>query len=254
MPETIKAIIVDDEAKARRILEALLKENCPDVDVVDTAEDVPSAVKAINRLQPDLVFLDIEMPNYTGFQLFDFLENPSFGVIFTTAYSDYAVQAFQVSALDYLLKPIQIDDLVRSVERFKKTGRKQNRLQQRLEVLKINLEEPSQAIQRIALPVSDGLIFVCVRDLIYLKADGSYTEIFLSDNHRVVVSKNLKDFEALLSNSSFFKTHRSYIINLSRVKQYIKGDGGYLIMENGDHVSLAKERREDFIKAFHHFS
>jgi two-component system LytT family response regulator len=250
MPEIISALIVDDEAKARRILDTLLKENCPNVRVVDQAEDVPSAVKSILKHKPELVFLDIEMPNYTGFQLFDFFENPEFEVIFTTAYSDYAVQAFQVSAIDYLLKPIEIDQLKRAVSKFDKLDRRKTHLKERLEVLKINVGNEEQSVKKIALPVSDGLLFVSVSELIYLKADGAYTEIFMQDQNKVLVSKNLKEFEGLLTNPLFFKTHRSFIVNLSKVKQLVRGDGGYLLMENGDEVSLSKDRRDEFIKAF----
>ncbi len=249
MPQKVKAIIVDDEAKARRILEVLINENCPEVDIVDIAEDVPTAVKSINKHKPNLVFLDIEMPNYTGFQLFDFFEKPDFEVIFTTAYSDYAVKAFEVSAIGYLLKPIEIEQLVQVVNKYKNLKNKELSLQKRLEVLKINIGNEDQGVQKIALPVSDGLLFVAVEELLYLKADGSYTEIYMVGANKILVSKNLKEFEGLLSNSLFFKAHRSYIINLSRVKQWVRGDGGYLIMENGDEVSLSKERREDFIKS-----
>lgn len=240
----LSCVIIDDEGKARRILETMLHEHCPEVQVVATAEDVPSGVKVIQKHKPDVVFLDIEMPGYTGFQLLEFFEQPDFEVIFTTAYSEYALQAFQVSAVDYLLKPIQIDQLRASVEKaIRLHGNSQ--VMERLTALRENMEEST--LQKIALPVSDGLRFVPLKEILYLKADGSYTNIFLLDGSRILISKKIKEFENTLSpRNNFFRTHRSYIINLGRIKNYIRQDGGYIVMENGDEVDLSRERKDEF--------
>jgi two-component system LytT family response regulator len=242
----LKALIVDDEAKARRILEELLKEYCPDIQVVSTADDVPSAVKAIQKFQPDLVFLDIEMPQYTGFQLFDFIADLNFEVIFTTAYREYALQAFEVSAIDYLLKPIQIERLIGAVEKVRKQRLQQ--INERIQTLKSNLEQ--DFIQKIALPVAEGLLFVELADIIYLAAEGAYTQIYLTSGKKILVSKNIKSFEESLVHPHFFRVHRSYIINLNRVKQYLRQEGGIIIMDNGAEVDVSKERKEDFLKAY----
>ncbi len=246
MRKTFTAIIIDDEAKARRIMETLITDHCPEVKVLESADDVLSGIKAINKHKPDIVFLDIEMPGYTGFQLLDFFDEINFAVIFTTAYSEYALQAFQVSAVDYLLKPIQIDQLHSAIEKVSRLkGTTQNR--EKIHTLKENLED--HHIKKIALSTSQGLIFVPVNQIIYLEADGSYTHIFLTDGSKLLISKKIKEFENILTQDNhFFRTHRSFIVNLSFIKQYIKQDGGHLIMENGAIVHISRERKDDFNK------
>jgi two-component system LytT family response regulator len=241
----LRTIIVDDEPKARRIMCTLVEQHCEDIQVLGTTDDVPSAVKMINKLQPDLVFLDIEMPGYTGFQLLDFFEEVNFQIIFTTAYSEYAIQAFQVSAIDYLLKPIEITPLRNAV---KKAMDQQMVLDQngKIEALKANLN-PNGTIKKVALPVADGLILVEPEDILYLKADGSYTNILLADGQRLLVTKKIKEFDRILKHPCFFKSHRSFLINLNRIKQYIRHDGGYIVMSNGDQVSLARDRKDEFL-------
>lgn len=243
----MKALIVDDEARARRILEELLKEYCPQITEIAIAEDVPSAVKAINLHKPTLVFLDIEMPQYNGFQLFDFLSEANFATIFTTAYSEYALQAFQVSAVDYLLKPIQVDLLIKAVEKAQKLLETSSPVQH-IETLQANLK--TNFITRLALPVTEGFAFIEVADIVCLKAEGAYTEVIMGKNHKHLVSKNLKSFEDMLNHPYFFRPHRSYIINLNKVKQYNKQDGGYLIMDSDDTISIAKEKKEEFMKVY----
>lgn len=240
----IKAVIIDDEAKARRILEALLKEYCPEVEILASCEDVPSGVIAINKYKPDVVFLDVEMPGYTGFQLLEFFNEVNFEIIFTTAHSDYALQAFKVSAIDYLLKPIQISELIRAVDKLKKV---QGDEATRISTLRENFKH--NAIRRLALPVAEGLIFVEVNDILYLEADGSYTKFCLANGKSVVVSKKIKEFEEALSTANnFFRPHRSYIISLNAIKQYVKQDGGYILLKNDTQIPLARERKDDFLE------
>lgn len=244
MNKIFTAVIIDDEAKARRIMEVLLTENCPNVKVVAAAEDVLSGIKAINNHKPDIVFLDIEMPGYTGFQLLDFFDEITFDVIFATAYSEYAVQAFKVSAVDYLLKPIQIDQLQLAVDKvIKLNGHTQTK--EKLVTLKENIE--SRVIKKIALPMAQGLVFIATSDIIYLEADGSYTNIFMADGTKFLISKKIKEFENNLNPSNgFFRIHRSYLINITRIKQYVKQDGGHIEMENGAIVHLSRERKDEF--------
>lgn len=241
------ALIVDDEARARRILEELLKEYCPQITTIITADNVPNAVKAIQTYQPNVVFLDIEMPQYNGFQLFDFLTETNFATVFTTAYSEYALQAFQVSAVDYLLKPIQIDLLLKAVEKIQKNT---DITLPALQIASLQENLQTNHIKRLALPVADGFVFVDVNDIICLKAEGAYTEIVLEKNKKHLASKNLKSFEDILTHEFFFRPHRSYIINLNRVKQYQKQDGGYLIMDSDDIINIAKEKRDEFLKVY----
>lgn len=242
----LKALIVEDETKARRVLEELLKEYCPTVRVVAAVENVAEGVKAINALHPDIVFLDIEMPEYNGFQLFNFIDKVNFEVIFTTAYQEYALQAFEVAAIGYLLKPIQIEKLVQVIEKV--TEKLKQQANERIELLKNVWQK--EKMSKIALPVSDGFLFIELNDIMYLIAEGSYTNIILRDNRRFMISKNIKNFEDLFTSNLFFRPHRSYLINLNAVKQFIKQDGGYILMENGDAVSIAKEKKEDFLKAY----
>ncbi|MCU0421475.1 MAG: LytTR family DNA-binding domain-containing protein [Bacteroidia bacterium] len=240
------AVIIDDEAKARRIMEALIMECCPEVKVLTVAEDVLTGIKAINKYNPDIVFLDIEMPGYTGFQLLDFFDEINFEVIFTTAYSEYALQAFQVSAVDYLLKPIQIEQLRTAVDKVSKL-RGVHSQHERISALKVNLEE--QHLKKIALPTSSGLLFIQVDNILYLEADGSYTHIYMKDGTKHLISKRIKEFEnMLIRDIRFFRTHRSFLINTTCIKAYIKQDGGHIVMENDAIVHLSRERKDDFNK------
>lgn len=243
----IRALIIDDETKARRILKTLLEDHCPTIEVIGLADDVPNGVKLINKEEPDLIFLDIEMPGYSGFQLLDFFEEINFNIIFTTAYSEYALKAFEVSAVDYLLKPIQIDQLVRAVSRLEQ--KLSGKSKEKLEALKENVKEESE-FKRIALPVADGLRFARADEILYLKADSSYTHIYLNTAEEILVSKTLKEFEKILINPCFMRVHRSFIVNLNNVKQYVRSEGGHLIMDNGDTVFFSRDKKEELLQAF----
>ncbi len=240
----IRAIIVDDEPKARRVLEALLKEYCTDVEVVAVADDVPAGVLAINQHKPDVLFLDVEMPGYTGFQLLDFFREVDFEIIFTTAHSGYALQALRVSAIDYLLKPIQVSELMAAVAKLKT---REAETKQRLAALQENFK--NNAIRRFALPVAEGLIFVEADTINYLEADGAYTHFHLADGRKIMVSKKIKEFEeALTQQNNFFRPHRSYIINLKKIVQYARQGGGYIVLQGDVQIPLARERKNDFLE------
>lgn len=244
-----KAIIIDDEAKARRLLQMLVEENCPQIEIVAEAEDVPSAVKAIHLHKPDIVFSDIDMPNYDGFQLLDFVDKKDFELIYCTAHNDYALKAFEVSAVGYLVKPVQISLLVKAVEKAIQLRYAQPTITQRLDTLKENIKD--NILKRIALPVADGLHFVDLATIIYLEADGAYTRVVVQDNTKLLISKKLKEFENLLSdNRNFFRTHRSFIVNTNAIIQYSKSDGGSIIMANKAIIPVARERKDDFQQLF----
>ena len=240
----LKAIIVDDEAKARRILENFIVEYCPQIQILALAEDVPQAVTAIQKSKPDVVFLDIEMPGYNGFQLLDFFETIDFEIIFTTAYSEFALRAFQVSAIDYLLKPIQIDQLTAAVHKLEKI-QGNSLIKERIETLQKNLEE--YKIKKIVVPLSEGSLFVALNDILFLKAEGSYANIFFKDGSKVIVSKNLKDYEDQLTlEEGFFRTHRSFLINTNYISQ-ISSDGTEATMSNQSVINISRERKQDFL-------
>lgn len=239
----IKAIIIDDEERARHSLSALIQEFCPDVQIVGMAANVPDGVLAINKLRPDLVFLDIEMPEYNGFELLGFFRDIDFEFVFVTAYNEHALRAFEVSAVDYLLKPVEISLLQAAVQKVQQRRFASN-MQQRIEVLKDAFK--GDDLKRIALTVNDGLIFVEVADIELLEADGAYTKVILHNGTSILVSKKLRLFEdILLHRPNFARPHRSFILNLNYIKKYARGES-LLIMDNGTSVPVSREKKQEF--------
>ncbi len=243
----MKAIIIDDEKSARNVLRILIEEHCPKITAIFEAEDLLSGVKLIEQEEPDIVFLDIEMPEHSGLEILNFIEKEvfNFEIIFTTAYSEYAIQAFQLSAIDYILKPVRSHQVKQAVEKaIKCIGKSQTNL--KLEELKLSLN--STNFNKIALPVSSGIKFVNFDDIIVLKADGMYTKISTT-TEELLISKPLKHFVDILENiQPFYKPHRSFMVNLKFIKEYVKSDGGYILMDNEDMVSISKEKKEEFLK------
>lgn len=233
-----KAIIIDDEEMARVLLHQMLVEYCPQVETVGVCADLPEGVKAIRRHKPDLVFLDIEMPGYSGLELLEFFneDEVDFSIVFVTAYNNYAIQAFKLSAVDYLLKPIEIDDLIQAIKLFE-----QNRRSINLDVLKHNLKPNS--VKKIALSTLNQIYFVKLDDIMFLKADGAYTKVYLNDGKEILVSKGLKTFETvLLENEDFDRCHKSYIVNLTYVTQYLKANGGSLLVDNKHEIDVSPQK------------
>lgn len=213
------------------------------MNVVAKCTNVPDAVEQIKKLQPDIVFLDIEMPEYNGFELFDFFDEVNFEVIFVTAYDQYAIKAFEVSAVDYLLKPVEIELLQKAVQKAeKKNSLKGNKDQ--IGILK-NVYK-GEEIKKIALPLLDGLTFVELADISLFMADGAYTNVIFKNKNKILVSKRLKFFEDLLENRPvFFRAHRSNLINLNAMQKYYKGKN-VIVMENGIEISLSRDRKQEF--------
>lgn len=240
----MKAIIVDDEPKARSILKNIIQDYCKGVTIIDEASSVNEAVKIINKQKPDIVFLDIEMPNENGFALFDYFDVPPFETIFCTAYSEYALQAFEVSAIDYILKPISVSKVQSAIEKAIKT-RGQNKIIEQVSVLKENLSV--QQLQKIGLPLSDGLQFIKIDDLLYFEADGSYTQVITKAKEKFIVCKKIKEFNELLQNDNrFYRVHRSYLVNVEKILKYSKKDGATLLFENNKVIPVAREKKNDF--------
>lgn len=242
----ITAIIVDDEEKARNILLQMLTENCPQVNVLAQCKNIPDAVTAITQHRPDVVFLDVYMPVYSGFQLLDFFPEVNFDIVFTTAYSEYALQAFRVSAIDFLLKPIDIDHLCDAVE---KVQRKQNRYTYNQQLNLVRNSVQKKPLEKIAVSGIESIEFIQLSEIIYLQADRAYTKLFLTEGREVLASKNIKEFEEMLeADKNFMRVHRSYMVNLKQIKRFVKTEGGIIETTNGQKIPISREQKEEFIQ------
>lgn len=242
----LTAIIVDDEKNGRALLALLLNENCPNVTVLDSADSADKALELINKLNPDLVFLDIEMPGGSGFDLLNKIERPDFSVIFVTAYDKYAVKAFKFSAIDYLLKPVDEEELIRAVAEAVK--HKKENLFPSIDALKKNYNTLRSESGKLGLTTQTGLVFIEIKDLIRCEADGKYTNCFLTDHNKIMVSRNLKEFEDFLSEHNFIRIHHSHLVNMEYIKQYQSGRGGYVIMSDGSTVDVSQRKKDEFLK------
>ncbi|MES2812312.1 MAG: LytTR family DNA-binding domain-containing protein [Bacteroidota bacterium] len=243
----MKVVIIDDENKARKLIAALLNDEYNDSFTIYEAEDLVSGCQLIKEIQPDIVFLDIEMPNHSGLQIAEFLEpnELNFQLIFITAYNEYAVQAFKLSAVDYLLKPIDISEFKNAVEKAKQNIQKGN-ISNKLDDLKKVFNQLS--LNKMVLEVPKGVLFVSHDDIIAFEADGMYTKVFMQDNSTQLICKPLKHFVEQLENKPiFYKPHRSYLINLKFMKELSKKDGFHIIMENNKTIPVAKEKKDEFL-------
>lgn len=240
----IRAIIVDDESDAIKNLKWEIEQFCEGVEVCDTFTDPKEAISGINYLKPDCIFLDIEMPEMDGFQLLKNLTYKNFEIIFTTAYDQFALKAFKAEAIDYLLKPIDTDDLQNSVERVK-AQKRSNKLGENIqESIDSYTQKPNH---RLALSFSGKIKFVEVNDIVYCKSNGSYTEIFFHNAKSEVVSKKIKEIEETTP-ADFFRVHHSYLVNLNHLSEYIKTDGHYLLMKNGVTIPISRSKRNDLLR------
>jgi len=240
----MRAIIVDDEAKSRNTLITSLNRYTPQVEIVADAASVVEALKKIKEHQPDLLFLDVQLPDGSGFDILELLPNLNFKIIFVSAYDKYAIDAFKFSAIDYLLKPVEPELLIKAVEKSAKEDKLES-LEGKLNVLLSNRKQ----IEKIALPSTNGLELVKVEEIIYCQADSNYTIFHLQNKQQIMVSRSLKEYDEILSPLGFFRIHQSYLIKLSFVKKYIKGEGGSVILENGKELDVSRRRKEGFITA-----
>jgi two-component system LytT family response regulator len=244
----LRAIIIDDEQPIRLTLEKVLEKTCPNVRIVDMADGVASGLKSIRKHHPDLVLLDIKMNDGTGFDLLDQAQPVDFRIIFITAYDQFAVEAFRYCALDYLLKPIMTSSLAEAIHRAEEQKIKDIELQ--LSSLKNHLKNPDQSGRKIILKTIDNIHILKVEDILYCEADSNYTTFYLENTTRIVVSKNLKEYEEMLRGAGFFRVHKSYLVNLSKVTRIEKGEGGYLHMENQAKIPVGASRKEQLMELF----
>lgn len=242
MTRKIRALIVDDEHDGRTGLMNLLEKYCPEVEVADMAEGVNDAFCKITNLNPQLVFLDIKMDDGTAFDLLKRFTSIDFRIIFVTAYDEYAMDAIHYSAMDYLLKPVRPVLLVEAVKKMKGEFRFE-KIEEQIDLLL----QPKPQRKKIALPSSDGLIFVPFSSIMRCESDSSYTIFVLDSGRKIMVSRTMKEYETLLPGNTFFRIHKSHIVNLDYISQYINRDGTFVIMENGDNVPIARNRRDEFL-------
>jgi two-component system, LytTR family, response regulator len=239
------AILIDDEPNATEALTNMLRMTAPDVNVVAIANDPFKGLEQVQTMQPDLLFLDIQMPYMTGFELLEKVGKINFSVIFTTAYDQYALQAFKVSAVDYLLKPIDLDELEAAVGKVRQRLQTNHTDFSTFEKLFQQLQHPEP--QRLALPMNDGLVFVPISDIVRLQSDSNYTTFYLANKQKILVSRTLGEYEEPLVKQKFCRVHHSHIINLAHLTRYIKTDGGYAEMSDGSKVEISRRKKDEFV-------
>src|SRR5262245_46145079 len=248
----IRCILIDDESNSLEMMEWLLKTYCPQVKIEAMCNAADEGIEAINKYKPDVVFLDIEMPHMNGFDMLEQFDKLFFDVVFCTAYDQFAIRAFKYSALNYLLKPVDPDDLRETIRRLEQ--KKSSPSKEQIEMLLQNIRGNTKpAVQRIALTTSDGMIFVSTQDILYCEAESNYTSVVLKGGKKILVSKVLKDIDETLAGSDFYRIHNSYLVNINHIKKYVRGDGGYVIMENDVTISISRSRRHEFMEMFSKF-
>ncbi len=238
----IRAIIIDDEQHCTKALQNDLQKNCPSIEVVNVCHSAKEGVMSIKKNNPDLVFLDVEMPWMNGFEMLDMLSEINFSVIFTTAHDEFAARAFRISAVDYLLKPVDASDLKQAVQKVEKKLEEGSSLQHISNLLR-NIKQP-QSDQKIALPNREGYEFVDVSSIIYLGAEGAYTKVQMQDKKTLLISRTLGDVEELLPPELFQRIHHSTLVNVSYISQFLRTDGGYVVLKNGEKLSVSKAKKE----------
>ena len=241
----IRTVIIEDENKSLLTLQTLLERYCTEVLVVGSGNSVENGVKVIEELKPELVFLDISMPDGDAFDLLNRIGKVEFEIIFITAYNDFALKAFEFSALHYLLKPINYRELEEAVQRYLRL-RHATQMQSRLEVLNHTLRSN---FDKISLPSNDGLIIVEIKEIMRLEAAGNYSTVFMHNGESIIVTKTLNQFEDILGDLNFIRIHNTHLINMQYVKKYQRGQGGTVTLSNGISLSVSRTRKNDFIEA-----
>jgi two-component system LytT family response regulator len=242
----LKAILIDDEPDCIRLLSLQLKEHCPQVQILGQYTSSEESLHAIQTQEPDVVFLDIEMPEMNGFTLLEQLDEIPFSLIFVTAYNEFALKAFRFSALDYLLKPLDTHELQEAV---RKAEKRQRIDQRQLDMLRSQLQGRHHP-QKIAVPHQSGVVFVELKDLVYCEADSNYTRLFLTNGKQYLLSKTLRDVQQVLEERNFLRVHRQYLVNLDHIKMYHKGEAAYLVMQGDTNIPVAKNQKERLVQKF----
>ncbi|MEM6317963.1 MAG: LytTR family DNA-binding domain-containing protein [Bacteroidota bacterium] len=244
----IRTIIIDDETTARNTLKSLLRAINAPLEIIDEADDIKTGIKAIETHQPDLVFLDIQLKTGTGFDVLKALSDFQGEIIFVTAYDNFAIKAFQMAAFGYLLKPLQINELKEVVGRFEEQYKAQKVTASRTRILIENFDEGS--IKKLVIQNVSGFRVLSINEILYLRGEVNYTRFILKTGEKLMTSKTLKEYENILTNYGYYRIHQSYLINLRHVKEYIKGEGGEVVMSNGDRLDVSRRRKSQFVARF----
>ena len=245
----IKAILIDDEMHCLKTLDLLLGEYCANVRVLEKCNDAATGLKAIELHKPDLVFLDIEMPEMNGFEMLEHLPQINFAVIFTTGYDQYAIKAFHFSALDYLLKPIEPKELIDAVKKVEEQHHLP--MPEQFEMLLKKIGGVNSGFTKIAVPTAEGFELISATDVIYFEAESNYTHIFLKNKNKIIACRTLKKIEEQIQDYNFFvRVHNSYMVNLNEVVRYVRGEGGYLIMSDNSSINVSRNRKDALLKFF----
>jgi two-component system LytT family response regulator len=244
--QILKAILVDDELNSLQNLQFKIREYCPAIKIVAQTQNPEEAIRLIQLHKPDVLFLDIEMPRMSGFKMLEQIAEVDFEVIFITAYNHYAINAIRISAFDYLVKPVAIEDLQQTVERLATFSIKKTR--ERANLLKQNLANPKSQDDHIAIPTNDGLEFIQIKQIIRIESSSNYSKLILQNGQHLLVTRQLKDFEELLQDYRFYRVHHSHLVNLNFIAKYIRGDGGQIAMRNGDMIDVSRRKKEVFLK------
>lgn len=246
----INAILIDDEKNALEVLEMQLSRYCKEVNIIASCDGGTKGIAAIKKHNPDLIFLDIEMPHKNGFDVLNETKGMNYNIIFTTAYDQFAIKAFRVSAIDYLLKPVDITELQAAVEKVKLKKNTGN-LDDRIKTLFDQLQSVQQKMtEKIALPVGDSLQFFLPDEIIRCESDSNYTHIFLANSKKITMAKTLKDVEENINGAPFFRVHQSHLVNMNHISKYVKGDNAYIIMKDGSQIGISRNKKDAFLDTF----
>lgn len=246
----LKALLIDDEKNCLTSLAHELSITCPEVEIIEECLGSKDGLKAISKHSPDLVFLDIDMPYINGFELLEMIPEVKFATIFTTAYDKYALRAFKISAVDYLLKPVASLDLRQAVDKVIKQRDHLNEQRQINFLIEQMQAIESDTVKKVAFPTFEGVEFVALKDINYCKGDNNYTHVYLGDGSSLLISKTLRHVEEMLCDYQFLRVHNSYIVNLDYITKYVKGDGGYVVMEDGTNVTVSRSKKTELMKRF----
>jgi len=246
----IRAILVDDEQECLNALAYDLRNYCPEVEIVDICKGGKLGIKSIHKHKPDMVFLDIDMPIISGFDLLEMIGQIDFSVVFTTAYDKYALKAFKISATDYLLKPIDKAELKKAIQKVETKKSIKSPNEQVIFLLDQLKALDDDNVKKIALPTFEGTEFINFKDIMYCEADGAYSNVYFVNGEKLYISKTLRYLEEALCDYHFFRSHKSYIVNTDFMKRYVKADGGYLLLDNGKQIKVSRSKKEEIINLF----